>query len=213
MDTSESHAPKERRQWGLLVGAIVSAITFSICCLGPLLLLLLGVGGAWMVSFSGLEPYRPVFMMVAVIFLGVSFYKVYGKSKKDSASESCCANPKAERVKKITLWVVAVLVVGLFAFPYTVPYLSADSSAKRPVATQAGLSTVTLDVRNMTCAACTAIVTKSLRDLNGVIDARVSFQPPQAVVVFDSSKVNVERILVATANAGYPSQPVKEKEQ
>lgn len=212
MDISQAHGPKERRQWGL-VGAIVSAIAVSICCLGPLLLLVLGVGGVWMVSFSGLEPYRPIFMTAAVILLGMSFYKVYGKPKKGCAADSCCANPEAERVKKITLWVAAVLVVGLFAFPYTVPYLSADSTTKRPVPTQAELSKVTLDVRNLTCAACTVIVTQSLKNLDGVIDARVSFQPPQAVVVFDPSKVNVERILAATANSGYPSQPMEEKDQ
>lgn len=44
--------------WGL-VGAVVSAVGASICCVGPLLLLGLGVGGAWVGNLTAMEEYRP----------------------------------------------------------------------------------------------------------------------------------------------------------
>jgi MerT mercuric transport protein len=46
----------------LLIAGILSAIGASICCVGPLVLLALGVSGAWIGSLTALEPYRPIFI-------------------------------------------------------------------------------------------------------------------------------------------------------
>lgn len=65
--------------------------------------------------------------------------------------------------------------------------------------------TVTLDVPTMTCATCPITVRKALTRVEGVIEARVSWQPREAVVTFDDAKTSVEALMRATANAGYPS--------
>jgi mercuric ion transport protein len=52
-----------------LAGGIVAGVTASACCVGPLVLLLLGFGGAWIGNLTALEPYRPVFIGVASIAL------------------------------------------------------------------------------------------------------------------------------------------------
>ncbi|MEX1993519.1 MAG: mercuric transporter MerT family protein, partial [Steroidobacteraceae bacterium] len=44
----------------------VSAVLASACCLGPLLLISLGVGGAWIGNLTLLEPYRPFFIGIAL---------------------------------------------------------------------------------------------------------------------------------------------------
>ena len=44
-----------------LVAAILAAIGASVCCVGPLVLLALGIGGAWIGNLAALEPYRPAF--------------------------------------------------------------------------------------------------------------------------------------------------------
>ena len=45
-----------------LAGAVLAGIGASACCVGPLLLLSMGIGGAWIVHLTALEPYRPVFL-------------------------------------------------------------------------------------------------------------------------------------------------------
>ena len=50
-----------------------------------------------------------------------------------------------------------------------------------------------------------ATVTKSLTRLDGVIDARVTLDPPQAVVEFDPTRVGPQDLVEATSSIGYPS--------
>jgi periplasmic mercuric ion binding protein len=67
--------------------------------------------------------------------------------------------------------------------------------------------TVTLAVRNMTCAACPGTVKASLQRVPGVTNVVVSAEDKTAVVTFDDSKAQVEMLVKATTNAGYPSAP------
>ena len=55
MEKTTSNRSEKKPRWGL-IGAIASAIIASVCCIGPLVLLLLGVGGAWAGSLTALEP-------------------------------------------------------------------------------------------------------------------------------------------------------------
>jgi len=67
--------------------------------------------------------------------------------------------------------------------------------------------TVTLAVKNMYCASCPGTVKKSLLDVPGVTNVAVSAEDKTAVVTFDDSKAEVEALVKATTNAGYPSAP------
>lgn len=65
--------------------------------------------------------------------------------------------------------------------------------------------TVTLDVPGMTCQFCPITIRKALKKVSGVIEAKASFGTKTATVTFDPDKTNVESLIKATANAGYPS--------
>jgi len=65
--------------------------------------------------------------------------------------------------------------------------------------------TVTLDVPTMNCATCPITVKKSLKNIDGVNKAEVSYDTKLAVVSFDDTKTNVDELIKATTNAGYPS--------
>jgi mercuric ion transport protein len=67
---------KSQNGIGFLVAGILSAIGASICCIGPLVLLALGVGGAWIGSLTALEPYRPIFIGLTPLLLGFAFYGI-----------------------------------------------------------------------------------------------------------------------------------------
>ncbi len=66
--------------------------------------------------------------------------------------------------------------------------------------------TITLNVDNMSCASCAPIVKKSLERVSGVSKVAVSRQLDTATVTYDDTKANVEALIAATTNAGYPSR-------
>ena len=60
-----------------LIAGALAAIGASVCCVGPLVLLLLGIGGAWIGHLTALEPYRPIFIGLTLLFLGLAFHRLY----------------------------------------------------------------------------------------------------------------------------------------
>jgi len=69
----------------------------------------------------------------------------------------------------------------------------------------AATQTVTLDVPGMYCEVCPITVKKSLVKLPGVSKVKVSLQAKEAVVTYDDTKVDVNKLIDATWGAGYPS--------
>jgi periplasmic mercuric ion binding protein len=67
--------------------------------------------------------------------------------------------------------------------------------------------TVTLAVQNMTCALCPRTVKASLEAVPGVTKVVVSAEDKTAVVTFDDGRAQVDSLVQATTNAGYPSAP------
>ncbi len=65
--------------------------------------------------------------------------------------------------------------------------------------------TVTLDVKNMTCAVCPITVKKALEGIAGVQQVSVSYADKTATVQFDDAATTANRLTEATKNAGYPS--------
>lgn len=72
----------------------------------------------------------------------------------------------------------------------------------------AATKTVTLSVPSMTCATCPITVKKALQKVDGVIDAKVTWEPREATVTFDDAKTNLRALTEATRNAGYPSTAI-----
>ena len=98
-------------------GAVASAIAASICCFGPLVLALLGLGGGALLL--KLEPYRPYSLAAAALFLGAGFYLAYRRRPaRECAPDSACVAPASRRGQRVALWIVAAVVVLAAAFPY-----------------------------------------------------------------------------------------------
>ena len=197
-----------------LSAAILAAIAASVCCVGPLVLLALGVGGAWVGSLTALEPFRPYFMAITFLLLGYAFYRIYRKPKAEECEPgSYCANPKSDKINKISLWTVTLLILILFSVPYVagVSVTNRNSSTQSAIFSAKDIARVTLDVPGMNCPACPFTVQKSLKNLKGVLQAEASLEQKKAVVLFDPTKVSIEEMIRATTNAGYPSTVLEEK--
>jgi mercuric ion transport protein len=105
----------------LWVGA-GAAVVGSLCCVGPLVLLALGVSGAWIGQLTALEPYRPLFIGVMLVFLALAFRQLYLLPQRCKPGESC-ADPQRVRWQRGIFWVVAVGLMSLIAFPWFAPMI------------------------------------------------------------------------------------------
>ncbi len=102
---------------GTLIAGGLAALLASTCCLGPLLLVTLGVSGAWIGNLTALEPYRPIFVGAALVALVFAGRRIFRPAPACEPGE-VCAIPQVRTAYKIIFWVVAVLVAAALAFPY-----------------------------------------------------------------------------------------------
>jgi len=101
------------------VGAVLTAIGASACCVLPLVLGFLGIGS--MALAAKLAPLRPLFIVLTAGFLGLGFYQAYRKPKCKPGE--ACAVPANRRRQRILLWVVAVISVLVLSFQYYAVYV------------------------------------------------------------------------------------------
>ena len=106
-----------------LAGGVLAAIVASVCCLGPLVLVTAGISGAWISNLTALEPYRPVFIAVALVFMGLAYRQIFIKARQPEACApgTLCALPETNRTYKVIFWGVSALVLLALAFPFFVP--------------------------------------------------------------------------------------------
>lgn len=105
---------------GVLALGGLAAILASTCCLGPLLLVMLGFSGAWISNLTALEPYRPIFIGAALGALFFAYRRIFRPAQACKPGE-VCAVPQVRAAYKITFWIVAALVVLALAFPCILP--------------------------------------------------------------------------------------------
>jgi len=110
---------------GSLIASVIAGITASACCIGPFVLLTLGVSGSWIGNLAALEPLRPVFIGITAIFLGLAFRKLYLVPQSCDIN-SPCENPSYLRKQRLIFWVVTVVVIAVIAFPWYGPILLDD---------------------------------------------------------------------------------------
>jgi len=110
MEPGASGENKDRSRW-LAAGGILGAIVASSCCILPLAFVLLGVSGAWIGNLTALEPYKPYFIAVTAIFLGLGYWQVYFRAKPDCEEGSYCAKPQSTMITQIALWSGTVVVL------------------------------------------------------------------------------------------------------
>jgi len=103
-----------------LAGSVLAGIGASACCVGPLLLLSLGVGGAWIGHLTALEPYRPVFIVLTVLFLALAFRKLYLVPQSCVQEDNCVAD-RTRHAQRIFFWILAPVTLGLVASPWILP--------------------------------------------------------------------------------------------
>ena len=113
MQESGAVAPtsEDSRGGWLAAGGLLGGVLAASCCIVPLALVTLGVSGAWIGQLTVLEPYKPYFAAVAVLFVGLGFCHVYLRPRAACVDGSFCERPQSSRVTKAVLWLATALVV------------------------------------------------------------------------------------------------------
>lgn len=106
---------------GALFAGGLAAVLASTCCLGPLVLVTLGVSGAWIGNLTALEPFRPIFIGAALVAMFFAWRRIYRPAQTCTPGE-VCAIPQVRTTHKRIFWVVAALVLVALGFPYVVPF-------------------------------------------------------------------------------------------
>lgn len=100
------------------IGAgLVSAFGASTCCVLPLTLVSLGLGGAWASQLRALERFAPLFMALAVVSFAYAFYRLYLRPAPCAPATACAAGRERRR-QRVAFWVTLVAAKALILFPF-----------------------------------------------------------------------------------------------
>ncbi|MFQ5356084.1 MAG: mercuric ion transporter MerT [Mariprofundaceae bacterium] len=104
-----------------LIGGVLAGLAASACCVGPLILLFLGFGGAWVSNLTDLEPYRPIFIGIAFVALFMAYQRIYRpRAKQQCEANSVCAKPHINDAYKWLFIAAVVIVSASIASPYLI---------------------------------------------------------------------------------------------
>ncbi len=98
----------------------LAAILASACCVAPLALVSVGIGGVWMGLLTRLTPYQPIFIGIAVVALFFAYRPIF-RPLDACEPAAVCAIPATRSTYRILFWVVATLLAVAAIFPYLAP--------------------------------------------------------------------------------------------
>src|SRR6266404_2491326 len=201
-------------QKATLGGSALAAITASLCCIGPLVAVLLGAGG--FAASAVFEKWRPEFLGVTFGLLALAWYLTYRRPKGACEEGSACATKPVSKWNKVVLWFATGVVLVTADFPSLSSAILRGTQSNVPVAAADENSGVLkVKVPSMDCAACALNIQSVLKKQAGVISAQVSFDTKEAVVRYDATKLSPERIIAAIDQTGFKAEPttMNKKEQ
>ncbi len=177
---------------------ILASLAASVCCVGPLVLIGLGLGslglGAWIGRFHW------GFIGAAGVLLVFGWWIYLKESRRCQAAQCQMEKRNATRI----VLGAATLVVLFFAALNIYTYVAKPSvSAANPGRAAAETAEVVLPVEGMTCFTCELTVEKSLTSAPGVVEAKASAKEGLTRVVYDPQQTSVPELVAAINRTGY----------
>lgn len=177
---------------------MVAGVVASLCCIGPLLALSLGLGS--FAAAAWFAEWRPVFLGLTFVLLGLAWYLTYRRPKADCADGSC-ARPPA-KAARVSLWAGTIVALSAAVYPW-LPAIGHDSSSAATVAP--GDVRFSVLVPSMDCVACATGIEASLQRVPGVKQAVVDYETRTAVLIFDPAMTSRDQLLGHIDASGFPA--------
>lgn len=175
---------------------IFSAIFVSVCCVGPLLLILLGLGTLGIGAIIG--KYHWWFLDVSILLIIIA-WRYYFKEKRSCDLKGYqMENKKQTQVFLLIATIIVAFFVGLNSYAY---FGKADNIIS--ASALANLEYIEIPVEGMTCVTCELTVSSSLKKINGVVEAKAFVREKKAKVKYDPTKTNINKLIEAINKTGY----------
>ena len=104
-------------------GGIVGGLLASACCVLPLVLFTLGIGGAWVGQLTALAPYQPWFWGAGAVFVVAGLISTR-RRRRTCRVEGACRPSRGQQLVHAALWVAAGLLAVSALWPWIVPILT-----------------------------------------------------------------------------------------
>ena len=185
-----------------IIASILTAISASLCCTGPLLFLLFGSTAFGI--FSYFEQLYPVASVLAVGVLGYAYFNTFFSQK----NSNCCETDKEitmikQKKQKRLLLMVTPIVAGLLLFPYYVDTLFGQNSSKE---TQTTAITSEWKIDGMTCEGCARGLEGGMAATKGISSCKVDYANSTMICSIDKSVLNESDILGLVKKMGYKAE-------
>jgi len=116
--------PRQPGPAAALALAAFATLLACTCCVLPLVLVILGLSGAWISRMHVLEPYAPALIAVAIASLGLAAWQIFRTSAQ--AGDACNADGSPCRVVQSSarrwFWLVASLALVPIVLPLLAPW-------------------------------------------------------------------------------------------
>jgi len=188
---------KTNFSWSL-TGGIFTGLAASLCCIGPLLSLTLGLGS--FAASAWFAQWRPVLLGVTFGLLGLAWYFTYRRPKVDCADGTCARPPG--KAARLSLWLGTLVALAAAIYP-SLPAANHQINAAAVAANDAKLSVL---IPSMDCPPCAAGIEASLSRAPGVKQAAVDYDTKAAVLVYDPSVTNRDKLLALIDASGFPAE-------
>lgn len=117
-------APNSSDHKGLFATlGLAGAFLVSACCILPLVLVTVGISGAWIGNLTALEPYKPLTSVIAIVFIGLGYWQIYFRTRPLCVEGSYCDRPQSARLTKTVLWLATMLVLLSITLSWWAPLL------------------------------------------------------------------------------------------
>ncbi len=178
-----------------------AAFLASLCCIGPIVLLMIGSTSIGL--FSVFEPIRPIFAVLSVVLLVYAYFKLFRKDRV-----ACCNTEDSKQAltkQKQILMAITPFVFVLLAFPYFIGVSHLSNSND-----QTGIKSEWF-IEGMTCGGCAAGMEGSLAATDGMNFCKVSYENGTMLCYTDESKISIDDILELVSSNGFKAIPKTEK--
>lgn len=175
---------------------VLSAIVASICCIGPLILITLGLGSLGLGAV--ISKYHGLFLTASILLILFSWIKYFNEKKSCNIKKCQMENKKVTLIVLTISTTIVLFFVGLNLYTYASRPFTID-----PTISLADMKTVSIPVEGMTCFTCEVSVSSALRRVDGVVNAKASAKKRVALINYDPDKTDVRHLIKAINNTGY----------
>jgi|Deesub1362A_J573_1020465.scaffolds.fasta_scaffold00040_172 copper chaperone CopZ len=174
---------------------VVGGLISSACCLGSLLLLLIGIGNFSLAASMG--AYRNYFILAGIAFVLLSIANhLRRKAKQCACSYKQLLRSESKFITTTLLAFTTIFgVINLAIIPYVTATISEGTDVSANVNSASELRELRLKVDGMTCESCAEAIRASLLQTEGVMEAEVSYAKGVAVVIYNPSLVSPQEIM------------------